>query len=292
MPPTALTLVWDSKSQVSESPVFDERNNRLLFADLEAGKIMALGLADGARETWTLPEAIGSFGLCQSGRLVVALLRRVVLFDPRSGKVEKLSGEMQELPTSNFNDGKVGPDGCFWVGGRDGRPKAERQPVSGLYRVSPDGRMELKAQGYLVSNGLAWTPDGRTMFHSDSSSNRIDRWDFDPKSGNIANRHILAQLKDADGRPDGAACDSEGNYWSAAILASRLNCYASDGRLLKSIELSIPTPTMPCFVGDTLYITSLSRGMDAEKLKRYPGIGGLYKMPAPARAGTEWFFAD
>ena len=108
---------------------------------------------------------VGSFGLCLSGRLVVALRHHVVLFDPRTKAIENLTDPVDEPPTNRLNDGKVGPDGCFWVGSMD--ENTPRQKTGALYRVTPKGDIERKAEGYAVSNGLAWSPDGRVMYHSE-----------------------------------------------------------------------------------------------------------------------------
>ena len=109
-------LVWDSRCGVAESPVWDASTRRLLFCDIPGKRINALSVGDGAQTSWDFPEVVGSFGLCRSGRLVVALRHRVVLFDPRTKVIEQLTDPVDEPPTNRFNDGKVGPNGCFWVG--------------------------------------------------------------------------------------------------------------------------------------------------------------------------------
>src|SRR6185503_15942736 len=132
---------------------------------------------------------------------VVALRHRVVLFDPRTTEIVDLTDAVDEPSTNRLNDGKVGPDGCFWVGSMDERP--QREKTGALYRVTPDGRIDRKAEGYAVSNGLAWSPDGRVMYHSDSTAGTIEVWDFDPATGGRSRHRIVARLKNEDGRPDG-----------------------------------------------------------------------------------------
>ena len=161
---------------------------------------------------------------------------------------------MDEPPTNRFNDGKVGPDGCFWVGSMDER--TPRQKTAFLYRITPDGRTERKADGYAVSNGLAWSPDGRIMYHSDSTARIIEAWDFDSRTGALAGHRVLATLTNEDGRPDGAAVDAEGAYWSAvrqpaASIASPL------GRAAEQAAVPGSRPTMPCFAERHLYVTTL-----------------------------------
>src|SRR5690606_29967345 len=172
-----------------------------------AGTIHEVSLAEGPLRQWQMGDKVGSLGLCDSGRLVVALARGVILFDPETVAREALWTGYDEPATSRLNDGKVGPDGAFWIGSMDGRP--ERKAISRLYRVTGDGNASVKAEGFEISNGLAWTADGGTMFHTDSRGPWIDRYDFDPESGNISGRKRICDLDEQSGRPDGGACDAE-----------------------------------------------------------------------------------
>jgi len=283
-------LVWDSRCGVAESPLWDASSRCLLFCDIPGKRINALSVDGGARTWWVFPEVVGSFGLCLSGRLVVALRHRVVLFDRRTREIRNLTDPVDEPPTNRFNDGKVGPDGCFWVGSMDERPRREKR--GSLYRVSPDGRIERKAEGYAVSNGLAWSPDGRTMYHSDSTAGTIEAWDFDADSGGLGNHRVLATLTSEEGRPDGAACDIEGNYWSAGPSAGCINRFSPHGKLLERIPFPVPGPTMPCFAERHLYVTSLREGRSAEALRQFPTLGALFRMAAPVMGSPVAVFGD
>ncbi len=283
-------LVWDSRCGVAECPVWDGANRSLLFCDIGGRKINALAVDTGVRTTWELPEVVGSFGLCRSGRLVVALRHRVVLFDRGTGSITDLTLSVIEPVTNRMNDGKVGPDGAFWVGSMD--ENSPRRPLGSLYRVTADGRIEKKSSGYAVSNGLAWSPDGRVMYHSDSTSAIIQAWDFDVATGGMSNHRVIAKLTNEDGRPDGAAMDTEGNYWSAGPSAGCINCFSPTGRLLKKLAFPVPGPTMPCFAEGFLYVTSLREGKSAEVLTRHPTLGGLFRAPAPAEGAPVALFAD
>ncbi|MEJ0020024.1 MAG: SMP-30/gluconolactonase/LRE family protein [Acetobacteraceae bacterium] len=282
-------LVWDSRCGVGESPVWDASTRRLLFCDIPGRAIHVLSVDDGARTTWDFPEVVGSFGLCLSGRLVVALRHRVVLFDPRTQTIEGLTEPVDEPATNRLNDGKVGPDGCFWVGSMDER--SPRQKTGALYRVTPQGKVEKKSEGYAVSNGLAWSPDGRTMYHSDSTAAIIEAWDFDAANGGLANHRVVATLSDQEGRPDGAATDVEGAYWSAGPSAACINRFSPEGKLLAKLPFPVPAPTMPCFAEQHLYVTSLREGR-AAALQDHPTMGGLFRTAAPVRGAPVAMFAD
>jgi sugar lactone lactonase YvrE len=279
-------LVCDAKCRTAESPVWDDETRRVLFSDVQRGRIIAVGVDDGAVEIFTLPEPVSSFGLCESGRLVVAFPRGIALYDSRTGDIERLTAELDEPPGNRFNDGKVGPDGCFWVGTRDeGRYKRQPSEGGGLYRVTPDGELACVERGYAASNGLAWSPDGATMYHSDSYEGCIDVWDFEPATGKVANRRPFARLDEDQGRPDGGACDADGYYWSAGVSAGCLNRFSPTGELVGKLELPCPAPTMPCFADNTLYVTSLKRNALVGD-ERFPvNIGGLFRIDIE-RAGA------
>lgn len=283
-------LAWDSRCSVAESPVWDSANRRLLFCDINGRKINALSVETGARESWDFPEVVGSFGLCRSGRLVVAQRHHVVLFDPASKRCTDLTPKIDEPASNRLNDGKVGPDGAFWVGSMD--ENSPRQKIAALYRVTADGRITHQGGGYAVSNGLAWSPNGRIMYHSDSTAGIIEAWDFDFTNGDRGNHRILATLTNDDGRPDGAATDMDGNYWSAGPSAGCLNCFSPSGDLLRKWAFPVPGPTMPCFAGEMLYVTSLREGKSPQILSDHPTLGGLFKAKAPAVGAPVGLFAD
>jgi sugar lactone lactonase YvrE len=269
----------DARARVGESPVWDAASNRLFWVDILAGELSAVDLGGGAVQSWPLPGAVGSIALCRNGDVAVALPNGVHILSLTSGALRLLVDPEPDQPTNRLNDGKAGPDGAFWVGSMDDRPVKES--VAALYRVTPDGRAERKIDGLRVSNGLAWSADGRTMFHSDSRGPWIDRWDFDPATGAIANRTRIATLTNEEGRPDGAATDVEGCYWSCGVSAGCLNRFSPDGALLARYPLPVPAPTMCAFGGPdlrTLFVTSLREGLSDAVLVDHPLSGGVFMM--------------
>jgi sugar lactone lactonase YvrE len=286
----AFELAWDAKCTIGESPVWDAPNHRVLFCDIIGKRIHALSIESGARDTYDFPEVVCSLGLCRSGRLVVALRHRVVFYDTRNRRIEDFTGAVVQPASNRLNDGKVGPDGAFWVGGMD--DNTPRQPIAALFRVTPDGRIEQKADGFKTSNGLAWSPDGRTMYHSDTGGGLIETWDFDPASGAMTNHRQFANLTDEQGRPDGGATDAEGNYWSAGPSAGVLNKFSPSGDLLERIPFPVPGPTMPCFAGKHLFVTSIRQGKPNDVLERFPTLGGLFRADAPVEGAPVGLFDD
>lgn len=256
-----VSFVVRERFGVGESPVWDAARQRLLWCDIPAGVIHALELASGLRESWSFGEPVPSFGLARQGRLVVALRNDVVLFDPDSGARQVVASVAHAKPAMRLNDGKVGPDGAFWVGSMDADGEAAK-----LYRVAPDGAVRIVAGGIAISNGLAWNAAGTRLYHSDSRGGMwIDCWDFDAGTGAVGNRRRLRDRDEANGRPDGGACDIADNYWSAGPSAGRINRFSADGALLDWVDVPLQRPTMPCFGGPdmrTVFVTSLDSGAE------------------------------
>lgn len=272
----------DARATIGESPVWDAERNRLFWVDILEPSVNAVELESGVIRRWPLPAVVGSMALCGGDRVAVALSTGVHLFDLATGALTFLAHPEPDVPTNRLNDGKVGPDGAFWVGSMDDRPAKE--PVGALYRVTRAGQVTRMVEGVIVSNGLAWSGDGRTMFHSDSRGRWIDRWDFDPQTGALSGRTRIATPDEEMGRPDGGAVDVEGCYWSCGVSAGCLNRYDRDGRLLQRIPLPVPAPTMCAFGGPdmrTLFFTSLRDGRTEEVLRQYPQSGGVFMMRVP-----------
>ncbi|TPN81088.1 SMP-30/gluconolactonase/LRE family protein [Mesorhizobium sp. CU2] len=248
----------DFEMRLGESPVWDVDRQRLWFVDILAPAVYAFDPLSRETNSYPMPTPVGSIAIADRGRLVVALRTGVHLFDPASGVLEFLVHPEPDISVNRLNDGKVGPDGCFWVGSmHDALPRA---PSGALYRVTPEGRCTKIIDGLFVSNGLAWSPDGKTMYHADSRAAYVRAYDFD-REGRISNGRSLATFAESDGLPDGAAVDVEGNYWTAGVTAGVLSKLSPDGQRLDIIRLPVRAPTMPCFGGrdlKTMFITSLA----------------------------------
>ena len=283
-------LAADLRAEVGESPVWDARRGVLWMVDILAPAVIRFDPADGATRRIPVPEVCGSLALCRSGTLLVAQRASVIRLDPETGAIAPFATMPEEPAWNRLNDGKVGPDGCFWVGSMDDRP--DKQATGILWRLRPDGVVERRRDGLIVSNGLAWSPDGRSIWHSDSRRAVLDIADFDPATGATGAWRRVITLDDATGRPDGAAMDAEGHYWSAGVSAGRINVIAADGTILRHHPFPVPAPTMPCFAGGSLFVTSLRRGKDEATLAAHPTSGGLFRADGLAEGALVPDFAD
>ena len=279
--------VIDAKNTVGESPVWSAAEQSLYWADILAPAVYRWHPVSGERREWPLLHAVGSIGLREAGGLVLALRSGFHLFDLDSGALTPVGHPEPHMTTNRLNDGKVSPDGAFWAGTMDDRP--EKEAVGALYRLGSDRRITRMADGVKVSNGLAWSPDGATLYHSDSRGGAIWQYAHDMATGAIGPRRPFVSMRPEWGRPDGGAVDAEGCYWGCGIGAGRVNRFSPAGELIEWIELPVTHPTMPCFGGPdlkTLYVTSLRENFTPEQIDATPLAGGVFEIGGLGVAGT------
>jgi len=179
--------------------------------------------------------------------------------------------------SSRFNDGKVGPDGRFWVGTVD--PQRDRSTTGAFYGFGTAEPPMLLAENLKVPNGLAWSPAGDRMVFSDSGQGRVWSLPFDRDAGPLgAAMPWLDWHRDSMGMPDGAAMDQEGCYWSCGIFASAIHRFNPQGEHIETYRLPVSQPTMCCF-GDadlrTLYVTSMTVLLDPQQRAAQPWAGSV-----------------
>jgi sugar lactone lactonase YvrE len=269
-----LEQVWDAGCALGESPVWSAAEHALVFVDISGRRLCRFDPASGAHRSDPVDEDIGCVAPAVGGGFIAGLRSGLWLLDEAGGKRWLLAANPEDQATSRFNDGKVDPRGRYWAGTLD-EPKAGGQ--AGLYRLDRRGLTRV-TDGLLTSNGLAFSPNGRVLYHSDTPRFVVWRYDYDPATGEAVNRREFVRIEPTAsdrGRPDGAAVDADGCYWSALYEGGRIHRYDPDGRLMASHPLPARKPTMPAFGGpglSTLYVTTAS---DAGREG-----GGLYAMDA------------
>lgn len=252
--------IWRVNAEVGEGPVWDEASESLFWIDIRQPALHRQAANGALLNAWPLPEPVGAFALLQDReQALVGLASGLAVMDLASGVLERLFDPEPERTGNRLNEGKVSPCGRWFVfGSMDEREP--KQATGSLYCLGADRSLGVLSRDLVVANGVAWSPDGGTLYFSDSRAATIWASDWNAPTGTIANRRVFATLTEAQGRPDGAAMDSDGHYWSAGVSAGRLNRFAPDGRLVETVTLPVQAPTMPVFGPDgTLYVTSHRR---------------------------------
>lgn len=267
---------------LGESPMWHPDEQVLYYCDIPGRELRRFDPASGRLERWPFDSEVACCVPAHGGGLLLALRSGFWHFDPASGARRRIAAAPYDPAQERFNDGKCDAAGRFWCG----TLLEPRQPRAALYCLER-GVVTRRADGITVSNGLAWSPDGRTMYWADTPAHSIFALDFNPADGGLSNRRVFAQfprrqaaqpLSGYGGRPDGAAMDSQGNLWVAMFEGQRLLQLASDGRLLREVPLPVRCATMPCFGGRdlrTLYITTARHHRPAEELAQQPWAGSV-----------------
>ncbi len=280
-------ILLPNAAVLGESPVWSVDQQVLYWVDITGAKVHRYDPATGNMQSWSAPMAVASICLNRAGRVLAALRDGFYWLDMSNGEWSLLCRLDPFLQHTRLNDGKAGPDGAFWAGSMDLRP--EKEACGELFRIGADGQLTNEGGGLLVSNGLAWSPDGRTMYHSDSRNVVIYKYAFDPVSGQIGERQLFCQPDPSWGRPDGAAMDVNGCYWSCGNFAGRINQFSPSGELLGYLELPVISPTMCAFGGAdmmTLFVTSMVPDSPNSAELKGPLDGTLFAIEMPV-AGTE-----
>lgn len=264
----------------------------LYWVDSLAPALNRFDPANGSNIVFDMPSEIGSFALDLRGGTVVALRSGFHRFDLKTRNLHPIVDPEAGLTANRLNDGRCDPQGRFWCGSMT--PGNSGPACNGaLYRLDVDGQCTRIVDGLATSNGLAFSPDGSTMYVSDSHPRVRTIWafDFDSFSGLPFNRRVFAETAGMPGRPDGAAVDVDGCYWSAAVDGGELVRYAPSGRVDRRVPMPVPRPTMPAFGGAdlrTLYVTSI-RTPDCSPNATDGGIfaldAGVAGLPEPRFAG-------
>ena len=284
-----IECLWECGDGLGETPLWHEGERALYWADhvsprLEPDSdrrptIRRLDPVTGERKSWVMPEQIGSFGFRESGGIVGASQSGFCFVDLERERIEPLADPEPDLPDNRLNDGKIDRRGRFWAGTMDSRLKSK---TAHLYRFDPDGSLHAMAPEFefVVSNGIAFSPDDTTMYFGDTKGGVIYAFDLDIDEGRISNQREFFPIRyAAPAIVDGATVDAEGFYWFALNLAGKIIRVDPKGRVDREIEMPVRSPTCLTFGGDgydTLYVTSQQAFLTPEEMARHPQPGSLF----------------
>jgi sugar lactone lactonase YvrE len=278
-----LRVALDARDQLGEGPFWDDARGELLRVDISRGLVHGWNPREGATWRRVLDGEVGAaIPRARGDGLLLGVGHRILLDD---GSGVRILAEVEvHVGANRFNDCKCDPQGRLWAG----TMSKERAPgAAALYRLAPGSEIERVLSGTTISNGLGWSPAGDVMYFIDSTTQRIDAFDFDPAGGSIAGRRTFAEIDPGDGLPDGMAVDAEGGVWLCLFGGGALRRYGEDGRLEAQIELPVTNPTSLAFGGSdlrTLYVTSARHRLSEEQLAAEPLAGAVLALE-PGVAG-------
>jgi len=284
-----LELLVDAKNTLGEGPAWDAKTNTLYWVDILEKRLHS---HDG-KKGYVIPlnDYVGCVAPCKDGKLILALRFGFWTLDLTAAKLTEIAVPRGEPSTNRFNDGKCDPFGRLLAGTMD---MAERESNGSLYSLSPDKQITKLLGGIRISNGLAWSPDYRTLYYIDTPTREVKSFDYDLQTGQINNMRAAFSVPEELGAPDGMTSDTEGNLWIAMWGGAQVTRWdPNQARLLEQVEVPAQNVTSCVFGGKDmteLYITSARTGMDKDALIHFPKSGGLFKLQTNVRGMSTFEF--
>lgn len=287
----ALEPVIRIEAELGECPRWSSREGVLYWVDILGQELHRFDPETGRnRVVATLGEEIGCFAERRTGGFVAGLRSGIWLLHADGSKERMIATPQTSPARARFNDGRADPWGSFWAGTKW---EGEGAPGGALFRVTQDHSLERVADGVAISNGMAFSPDRRWAYHSDTPARTIWRYPLDPDTGTVIGaRQVFRQLR--EGLPDGAAVDAEGCYWTALFGSGRVVRLSPEGEEIRALTLPVLCPTMPCFGGPdlrTLYVTTARENRSDEELRRHPLSGSVFAVELDVPGLPEPLFA-
>jgi sugar lactone lactonase YvrE len=289
-----VSLVYQTPSILGEGPAWDARTQTLYWVDIINKLLHVHHPADSSNQTLELEDMVGCIAPCRSGGLVMALRDRFAQLDLASAKTTPITAPEGEPSNTRFNDGKCDPAGRF-LAGTMALKNAESVALGSFYSLEPDGQVTRLLSDVHISNGLAWSPDYKTFYYIDTPTHRVRAFDYDLKSGQIANGRVVVQVPKEMGWPDGMTSDTEGKLWIAIWQGAQVTRWdPQTGELLQSFPVPAKNVSSCAFGGPDLtdlYITSARQDLDDATLQAYPLTGSLFRLQTGIRGMPTFEFA-
>ena len=263
-----MKILYDkTRCKVGEGPLWDADNNRLLFLDILGECIFIFDYDSGQTEKISVGQKVGCMGLCENGDILLAMEDGIYRLN-NPGEII-LAHQPIKIKGSRVNDGKVGPDGCFYAGTAD-------ENSNGAFYKLKDGILYELFEGCNCSNGLDWSADETKMFYCDTPLQKIEVFDFDKENGELSNRRVFKEIDKSLGKPDGFAMDKYDNIWLGLWDGKAVIEIKNDATVGIKKEVPALKASCCCFAGknlDDLIITTASKGDE----KEFPLAGYVLK---------------
>lgn len=288
---STVECIWEIDASLGEGPVWVARENAVYWVDIFRSKVHRYALADGERKTWNFETPVTSLSARERGGFVATIPDGFAFIDFDRERVDVIRLTEPDLPDNRFNDGKVDGHGRYWAGTMD---KLQKSETGTLYRLNPDLSVDVMDKDYIITNGPAFSKNGKILYHTDTIKREIYAFDLSA-NGDISNKRVWVNFPEGQGSPDGMTVDNEGCIWVGHFGGSRITRFSPDGDVVEVIPMPVPNITSCTFGGDdldTLYITTARTGLKDADLEKYPLAGsffaykpGVKGLPTPLFAG-------
>lgn len=270
--------IWQLGAGLLEGPVWIEHDQALWFTDIKGQRIYrhkpGSDMAPGG--FWEAPGQIGFILPFEKGGFAAGLQNGVHRFDERDGSFSLIVDPEPRLPGNRINDGTVDPAGRLWFGTMD---DGEAETTGAIYRMGADAQCWRESPLTSITNGPAFSPDGRTCYHTDTLGGIIYACDVSP-AGALSNRRVFATIPNEQGYPDGPTVDAEGCVWTGLYMGWAVRRYSPGGELLETIRFPVDAVTKIAFGGPelkTVFATTANKHLSADDLIDQPRAGDLFR---------------
>ncbi|MEO7495717.1 MAG: SMP-30/gluconolactonase/LRE family protein [Massilia sp.] len=270
----APACLWDVGAELGEGALWHAASGRVYFVDIKGSKIHRCAPDGSARRSWDTPHTPGFLLPVADGGFVCGMRGGLYRFDEQAGSFSLLHAVERDQPTNRLNDGYVDAGGALWFGSMD---DLEESATGVLYRLGESGDARAMEREYIITNGPAMSPDGRTLYHADTLRKQVYAFDV-MRNGRLERKRVFATIT-GGAYPDGMAVDSDGDVWLALFNGGRIERYNASGKLLASVALPCSNVTKLAFGGDdlrTVFVTTAWKGMSAAQRASEPLAGGLF----------------
>jgi sugar lactone lactonase YvrE len=275
-----------TRDRLGEGPAWSVRRGALFWVDILAPALRSLDLASGAVTSWDMPEKIGWAVECAGhDGFIIGLKSGFARLDLETLRIDRIGHPQADRPHNRLNDAKVDRAGRIWAGTMDDR---EVEASGALYRLDSTLTWTRHDEGYGVTNGPTFSPDGTTVYHTDSLDRTVFAFDLTDE-GTLIDKRLFLRFDDSWGYPDGMCTDADGGVWIAHWGGGRVSRFSPDGRLDRSITLPASQITSCTFAGpdlDRMFVTSAAVGVEAEPL-----AGALFEVDSGTRGIAPTLFA-
>jgi len=267
--------VWKNAAELGEGPVWSTSDDALWFVDIKGRRVLRFDPKTKTRQSFQAPDQVSFILQETDDSFIAGLPGRLARFIPATGAFDLVVALESDLPRNRLNDACIDPAGRLWFGTMDDQ---ETDPSGVLYCWHGIGAPVPHDQGFVISNGLAHSPDGRSLYHTDTVQRTIYRFDA-AAEGSIFNKQVFIEIEEGAGFPDGTAVDADGCLWVALWNGWAVRRYSPRAELLETVKLPCANVTKLAFGGDSLktaFITTAQAGLSRKELGAQALAGSIF----------------